>query len=1086
VKYFASLMVVFVCASLWADMVKLPTAFDENGFLRVWAVLGPFPNPVPEGLAYNDHTKPDGLDVDYLGGESEVSPIIGKEEKFFLEEMKDMKPPEGLKEYRWQFYISKDGMVNFDEFFKPNDNVVAYAGCFIYAEREGEVEFLAGSDDGMAVWLNGERIHYMHKGRALQIDEDRFTGRVRKGWNRLLVKVEEGIGGWGFALRVGEDSRGGLRPAVAVTEGFDMKRVFDMLLLPHWRIEKRAPLLLQSWVGLPEKIDDELVVRLVDIEQKKDLFRVEIPADKVFGCGKRIIRENMEDFEVKKYWLNVSCKKHGWSKGTDLWVINNPFAPRIPKGYFYKRLRYPRDGIWAGDVLTAPYTNKVYKDDKGYHFAYIGEDEEFEYIYRPAAGGILQIYLVDKVNPQVRVAVCEGGGIKVADGEGKDEAQLLRGVFLGNRVMTEWIVGGAKCRVILYIKGKSLVIETASKRGEFTRVDYGRVKAEGIRTYFIPYMTYRERGPLVGVVGSKFLTVIPDWYYSHASKIDIEPGKGKDWAVIGGYALYEQKTDGTRNPLRERVFITYSSKLWQVLPRIPNPPSPYLKFLADKVVLDWWIVSPLGKGWDFYETAEYLKKLKYAGLDKLLILYHGWQHYGFDSGYPTSMPANDLCGGDEGLKYLVGTARKLGFTFALHENWVNYLENSPVYTSEDVALNPDGSLRTPLKGWHDMKPTRVLAYAKVHDRYIRKVYGTNAHFVDVNTAIPLWGVVDFDAKTPDAGKFHQTLNSYAMLFRMQRRLFEGPVLGEGWAHFAWAGLIDGVEAQIEKGIDRPVIVDFDLLRIHPLMVNHGMGYACRWDHKEYQVPWGPYNTDKYRATEIAFGHAGMINDPAITRQSLASVAREYYMLQQLQAKYNVDHVECVRYFTEDGQVLTTEQALLREYDFGNARVFVRYRGGLEVFVNRSKEEWEIETELGKFLLPPTGFLAKDEEDFLEYSILSGGKRVDFVWGDAYIYFDPRGKRICHNGFEAQGALALKRDKGSIICIAISEEKDVKPFKIPWKAIQKLGLEGEVEVFGIAEDGRKIPIEFNSSRQGFEVRPEGGREVERFIIQGRIR
>jgi hypothetical protein len=33
-------------------------------------------------------------------------------------------------------------------------------------------------------------------------DNDRIDGTLKKGWNKLLVKVEQGVGGWGFYLRI--------------------------------------------------------------------------------------------------------------------------------------------------------------------------------------------------------------------------------------------------------------------------------------------------------------------------------------------------------------------------------------------------------------------------------------------------------------------------------------------------------------------------------------------------------------------------------------------------------------------------------------------------------------------------------------------------------------------------------------------------------------------------------------------------------------------------------------------------------------------------------------------------------------------
>jgi len=71
------------------------------------------------------------------------------------------------------------------------------------------------------------------------------------------------------------------------------------------------------------------------------------------------------------------------------------------------------------------------------------------------------------------------------------------------------------------------------------------------------------------------------------------------------------------------------------------------------------------------------------------------------------------------------------------------------------------------------------------------------------------------------------------LFRFMRDTHGGPLFGEGANHFYRAGQCDGVEAQVRGGEDHAPLVDFDLLEIHPQMVNHGMGYYERWFRRGY-------------------------------------------------------------------------------------------------------------------------------------------------------------------------------------------------------------------------------------------------------------
>lgn len=70
---------------------------------------------------------------------------------------------------------------------------------------------LLGSDDG--VWVNGELVHTNPAYRAAAPDQDRVPVRLKKGWNKVLLKVLQGAGGWGYYLRFA-DPGGELRSAL--------------------------------------------------------------------------------------------------------------------------------------------------------------------------------------------------------------------------------------------------------------------------------------------------------------------------------------------------------------------------------------------------------------------------------------------------------------------------------------------------------------------------------------------------------------------------------------------------------------------------------------------------------------------------------------------------------------------------------------------------------------------------------------------------------------------------------------------------------------------------------------------------------
>jgi hypothetical protein len=64
-------------------------------------------------------------------------------------------------------------------------------------------EISLGSDDGLAVWLNGEPLLAKNVARGPAPDQDRVSLSLRPGQNRLLLKIYNQGGGHGFYFRGG-------------------------------------------------------------------------------------------------------------------------------------------------------------------------------------------------------------------------------------------------------------------------------------------------------------------------------------------------------------------------------------------------------------------------------------------------------------------------------------------------------------------------------------------------------------------------------------------------------------------------------------------------------------------------------------------------------------------------------------------------------------------------------------------------------------------------------------------------------------------------------------------------------------------
>ncbi|MFA6482087.1 MAG: glycoside hydrolase family 38 C-terminal domain-containing protein [Bacteroidales bacterium] len=89
------------------------------------------------------------------------------------------------------------GFVDFTkQGFAKTDRCAAYAFTYIYSPSDRLATIRFGSDDGTIMWLNGIGILEQRVKRSLIESQDTVYVQLGKGWNRLLIKVDQGSGGW--------------------------------------------------------------------------------------------------------------------------------------------------------------------------------------------------------------------------------------------------------------------------------------------------------------------------------------------------------------------------------------------------------------------------------------------------------------------------------------------------------------------------------------------------------------------------------------------------------------------------------------------------------------------------------------------------------------------------------------------------------------------------------------------------------------------------------------------------------------------------------------------------------------------------
>ena len=110
----------------------------------------------------------------------------------------------GARRFRWRKIpdLTLDGKVNLMTAFRRGSNVIAYAYAELESDTDRDVVFKIGSDDGCAFFVNGKRVHIHAEARGVSVDQDIVPAKLKKGKNRLLLKIQQGGGDWGFVVRL--------------------------------------------------------------------------------------------------------------------------------------------------------------------------------------------------------------------------------------------------------------------------------------------------------------------------------------------------------------------------------------------------------------------------------------------------------------------------------------------------------------------------------------------------------------------------------------------------------------------------------------------------------------------------------------------------------------------------------------------------------------------------------------------------------------------------------------------------------------------------------------------------------------------
>ncbi len=640
---------------------------------------------------------------------------------------------------------------------------------------------------------------------------------------------------------------------------------------------------------------------------------------------------------------------------------------------------------------TERYRNRVAEGNGYVDLLYEGDDATLRYRVLTDDGPPLRLFLVRKKH---KLALLHEGGIRLT-GDVAARWHLQEQKLAGDTLFVTMVAltddRSIPFRFFYTVRQKSLIVgmEELSDNGHVTEVALGSTGPlkKGM-LFSVPFLNFNyAEAPRVLYDDGMFLFMQFDWYYSDASMLYTSfPGVEGGYATHNGGARYVPRTDGLRNPLHERLFITASPDVEEVFPTVDNPPSPMRSYQAGRL----WRINGSA---DYAALCEEAGRLRSLGLEHLTIRYHeGFWRDGGES-YTFRLEAAPGRGGNAAVKELVRCILSQGWRAGVY---TNYTDLAPVNRNWD----PDMMLRGPHGEWqvswsrcYAPKPTRAVEYERTYAPLIHRMFGTNHSYCDVHTAVSPFSRVDYDARVPGAATFRKTFECYGQILLNEKVAYAGPVYSEGGNHWWYAGLVDGNYANARPALDRrPVFPAFQLLRLHTLEMDAGNVQATG---------------RKYLAYTLAYGHIGICDG------SEEEMMHRYYMLQPLQPHYVMVPVKAILY-EKNGTYHTSSEALVQGLT-ERPRLKILYRSGLEVYINFGEEDWAIEAGGYSPVLPQYGFFAISSDGTTlalagREPRLTDGRDADLMISPDLLYLDTRGKEVKGEMISGKGKIAMKKER----------------------------------------------------------------------------
>ncbi|MBE6381367.1 MAG: LamG domain-containing protein, partial [Lentisphaerae bacterium] len=518
------------------------------------------------------------------------------------------------------------------------------------------------------------------------------------------------------------------------------------------------------------------------------------------------------------------------------------------------------------------------------------------------------------------------------------KAKLLNAEMQNAQLRLTWLytVDGKhdyRAAWLLKVKDNTLVVDLTSEEAAVGEFKFGAITGISGKVVEIPYLNlgrwiHPSNPPGIFAADGVYISAFVDWYNSDASGLFGEssstpgghfvlnpvtadhrwvadPNAGdtsndiRSVSVINGGSYYWPKTDGKRNPARDRIMLTISDNVASVLPNIPNPVRAHTRTTAEEVWATrmWYCRLPYMNY--FEEEFAQWQEAKDYGMEKLNVRLHGninrMYHPRRDGGPSTFIRSftEPLIGGDEKLAEFFANMRKLDYRIGIY---TDHMLLNPVardaWDLDMLNLDSNGHWLYSSGNCKQTKISRMVDLQKKFNALYRDMFKPTCAYLDQITCPPCWRYTDYDARTPDAGKFSAAYRVFVESLRAEEADF-GPVLSEGKTQMFFAGLCDSY-AQPQR-MYMNVIPDFNLRKLHTM--SNDCGYELGWINYKGAAGGKPQKWSyKLLAYQYAYGNTAHIfgNYHGAPLSPLPDYfIRSYFLIQPAQKYYALTPVKAI-------------------------------------------------------------------------------------------------------------------------------------------------------------------------------------------------